>query len=141
MKRLVVKKGKSKLFVAFKSLKTTRHQWLIFENVAAMYEKTMYSIKLKKGHLGALQSNLGLKQGCPLSPILFNLYIDDIDVVFRDNCDPVELQGIKLSHFLYADDLVIISRTEEGLQKVVLDRVLMTLCWHASLPHFLLLLT
>ena len=82
-----------------------------------MYEKTTFSIKLSKGYLDALNSNLGLKQGCPLSPILFNLYIDDIKHIFDDQCDPIEFQGIHLSHFLYADDLVIISSTAEGLQK------------------------
>ena len=131
----VVKKGKNKLFVAFidfkKAYDTVNRDLLLnrlkqlgingsfLKNVAAMYETTMYSIKLKSGHLGALHSNLGLKQGCPLSPILFNLYIDDIDAVFQDNCDPVELEGIKLSHFLYADDLVIISHTQGGLQKAL----------------------
>ena len=129
----VVKKGKSKMFVAFidfkKAYDTVNRDLLLnrlkqlgingifLKNIASMYEKTKYSIKLNKGYLDALDSNLGLKQGCPLSPMLFNLYIDDIGLVFREDCDPIEFQGENLGHFLYADDLVIISRTEEGLQK------------------------
>ena len=77
----------------------------------------MYSIKTNNGYLDAIDSNLGLKQGCPLSPMLFNLYIDDIDSIFQENCDPIDFQGMSLSHFLYADDLVIISHSEDGLQK------------------------
>ena len=118
----VVKKGKRKLFVAFidfkkaydtvdrdlllKRLKHLGINGLFLKNIASMYEKTKYSIKLSKGYLDALNSNLGLKQGCPLSPILFNLYIDDIEYIFDEQCDPIEFQGIHLSHFLYADDLV-----------------------------------
>ena len=129
----VVKKGKRKLFVAFidfkkaydtvdrdlllKRLKSLGINGIFLKNIASMYEKTKYSIKLSKGYLAPLNSNLGLKQGCPLSPILFNLYIDDIRYIFDEQCDPIELQGIHLSHFLYADDLVIISNTGEGLQK------------------------
>ena len=51
--------------------------------------------------------------------MLFNLYIDDISCIFNEHCHPIELQGTKISHFLYADDLVIISHTEEGLQNAL----------------------
>ena len=44
-----------------------------------MYTMTEYSIKLKNGHSPNIGSNLGLKQGCPLSPMLSNIYIDDIE--------------------------------------------------------------
>lgn len=129
----VVKKGKCKLYVAYidfkKAYDTVNRDLLLqrlkqlgingifLKNIASMYEKTMYSIKINKGYLDAIDSNLGLKQGCPLSPMLFNLYIDDIDSIFRENCDPINFQGMSLSHFLYADDLVIVSCSEEGLQK------------------------
>ena len=65
---------------------------------------------------------MGLKQGCPLSPMLFNLYIDDIDEIFDSSCSPVEFQNENLNHFLYADDLVLLSVSKEGLQNC-LNRV------------------
>ena len=86
-------------------------------NIMAMYEKTKYCIKLKDGHTRPIKSNLGLKQGCPLSPILFNFYIDDIKDIFDDQDDPIHIQNTKINYFLYGDDLVILSESRAGLQR------------------------
>ena len=48
--------------------------------------------------------------------MIFNLYIDDMSESFDDQCDPIEVQGMKINHFLYADDLVIVFLSEEDLQ-------------------------
>ena len=127
-----VKKGNRKLYVAFidfqkaydtvdrdlllQRLQTLGINGLFLKNITAMYQTTKYAIKLSNGYLTPIDSNLGLKQGCPLSPMLFNLYIDDIGDSFDDQCDPVKIQDLKINHFLYADDLVIVSLSEEGLQ-------------------------
>ena len=87
-----------------------------------MYMQTSYSVKLKNGYLDALSSNLGLKQGCPLSPMLFNLYIDDIKDIFDTQCDPTLLMDARINHFLYADDLVLISLSTAGLQRCLRSR-------------------
>ena len=89
---------------------------IFYKNIAAMYAKTEYSILIGCGSLKPIASNLGLKQGCPLSPLLFNLYIDDVRYIFDDKCHPIEFQEIQISHFLFADDLVLLSLTKEGLQ-------------------------
>ena len=82
-----------------------------------MYRNPSYKIKLREGFLDPIKSNLGLKQICPLSPMLFNLYIDDIKEIFDRDCEPVTLGDEYLSHFLYADDLVLVSTSAKGLQK------------------------
>ena len=48
--------------------------------------------------------HLGLLQRRILSPILFNLYIDDIKYIFDKACEPIHLLNEQITRLLYADD-------------------------------------
>ena len=129
------KKEHKKLFVAFidfkkaydtidrsllfNRLKQVGISGIFYRNIVEMYKNTKYSIKLKNGLVDPIDSNLGLRQGCPLSPMLFNLFIEDMGNIFTDpsGTDPVNLQGKPVNHFLYADDLVLVSESSSGLQE------------------------
>jgi len=62
---------------------------------------------------------IGVKQGCPLSPLLFGLYIDALEpcIAALDDDDGPDLAGTPVKLLFYADDLVLMSRTQRGLQK------------------------
>ena len=62
-------------------------------------------------------SNLGVQQGDSLSPTLFKTFINDLPSVLQSITDNVILGDIKLNCLLYADDLVLLSISKEGLQK------------------------
>ncbi|KAJ9534668.1 hypothetical protein QJQ45_002923 [Haematococcus lacustris] len=47
-----------------------------------------------------------VKQGCPISPLLFALYVHDISKEFLGPVDAVRVQGTPVTHFMYADDQV-----------------------------------
>ena len=56
-------------------------------------------------------------QGECLSPTLFTAYINEIERLMNDVDEMgVYLNGVKVSVIMYADDLVIISKTKHGLQ-------------------------
>ena len=82
-----------------------------------MYKKTKLSVLLLRGITEFSPSNVGLKQGCNMSPILFNLFVSNINEIFDVCfCQLVSLGNIKLSNLLYADDLILISETKTSLQ-------------------------
>lgn len=62
---------------------------------------------------------MGVKQGCPLSPTLFGLYIDDFELELAASSrvlDLPSLGGRRLPALLYADDLALVSTSAKGLQ-------------------------
>ena len=61
---------------------------------------------------------VGLRQGCVLSPLVFIVYMNWIDKCSQaDEC--ATTGNCKISRLLFADDLVLLSSTESGLQRAL----------------------
>ena len=61
----------------------------------------------------------GLKQGCLLSPLLFNLYINDLICEVSSLGEGVEIGNERIHILLYADDIVLVAQSETNLQKML----------------------
>ena len=61
----------------------------------------------------------GLRQGCSLSPILFALYIALIGVSASMMEQGVVIGGMVVSCLLFADDIVLVIKSKEGLLLLV----------------------
>ncbi len=62
---------------------------------------------------------IDVKQGCPLSPLLFGLYINALDlrIAALASDDGLDLAGTAVKLLLYANDLVLMSKSLRGRQK------------------------
>ena len=88
--------------------------------------QTMYSQANSrvKGGDGSLSESIpaknSVRQGCPLSPLLFSLFIADIPKLLREGGTPgVQLDERSLNSLLFADDLVLMANTKEELQRAL----------------------
>ncbi len=82
------------------------------ENLREMYSNNILRSMTPMGKTQGVPMNRGIRQGCPLSPLLFALYVDEMAEVLRKlNSNPQEP-----SMLLYADDMVIWAESQEELQ-------------------------
>ena len=86
--------------------------------VYKLYEKVKAKIRTKVGMSECFGSDIGVKQGCPLSPTLFGLYIDKLEEwKNKANGEGIELAEYVIRLLLYADDLILIAKTTKGLRE------------------------
>jgi hypothetical protein len=50
---------------------------------------------------------------------LFKLYINDLPDIFDQTCFPITLDKISINCLMFADDLLLLSETPEGLQNCI----------------------
>ena len=89
------------------------------DGIKALYADVPMVVKTAHGQTASFQSVMGVKQGCPLSPTLFGLYLDDLEEAMRAKqhlLDSPSLAGLMLLALLYADDLALVSTSMAGLQ-------------------------
>ncbi|KAF2353904.1 Reverse transcriptase domain [Trinorchestia longiramus] len=63
--------------------------------------------------------NITIGNGCTLSPFLFGLYTKELAVHLRMSGFELKVEEEKLSCLLYADDIVVVSESEQELQKML----------------------
>ena len=86
----------------------------------SIYQNQTAEVETAVGRTGPLSVQRGVRQGCPLSPMLFNLYSE---VIMRHALekweDGIEIGGKLYNNLRYADDVALLATTEGKLQELV----------------------
>lgn len=86
-----------------------------------------FSFNLNGKLKGFFRSSYGIKQGNPLSPYLFVIAIEILSILLDEMVTMRELQyhqkckAIKITHFCFANDLIIFYKQKERLVSLVND--------------------
>ena len=100
----------------------------------AIYRDVLCCVRINVTNTDWFQVTSGLNQGCLLSPLLFNMYVNDLvhdltSVVEGINMNDEKINCMLLLYaitvcyycmlLLYAADLVLLAESEEGLQRLL----------------------
>jgi hypothetical protein len=87
--------------------------------VHGMYQGLQYRMCTADGRLTEpLDVGVGVKQGCPASPLLFCLFVQPVSVELAavQELEVYQLEGHSLPDWAYADDFVLLAHSTAGLQ-------------------------
>ena len=127
----------SKLYACFidfkKAFDKVNHSYLMYKLIRSGIRGNFFSLLqdmyVTKGIQSCVKSNnmlsdhftcsVGVRQGDPLSPNLFKIFVNDISQYIDVSSKPLELNGMSVNYLLYADDIVLLAKDETELQKSV----------------------
>ena len=61
----------------------------------------------------------GVRQGCVISPLLFNLYSEFMMKEAIEDMEGINFNGINITDIRYADDAVLVADKRKKMQKMV----------------------
>ena len=94
----------------------------LYNIIKNMYMDTKAVIKFRNKITHEFNIQKGVKQGCVISPLLFNLFIIDLNSSLDSSQKPLHpalLNDKVITSLFYADDLVLMSQTASGLQNMI----------------------
>jgi hypothetical protein len=86
----------------------------------SLFKKISCTVKTEEGFSIPFNIGVGLRQGCVLSPLLFNLFINEITKILRSENHPgIQVGELFIFALLYADDLVLVADSQLELQELL----------------------
>ena len=92
----------------------------LFASLKSIYDKVKACVKYRGDISDFFNCPVGLRQGCNLSPVLFSLFINELDAVITESgCHGIQLHPDTINIFLlmFADDVALLGDTLSDLQK------------------------
>ena len=108
----------NKLWSAMNKIGRPAHLIALFEN---LYDSQSPSIHTPAGETEYFCNGKGVRQGCILSPHLFNIYTEIIMRLAITEEHNVKIGGKTISNLRYADDTALLATTENKLHIILVS--------------------
>ena len=89
------------------------------KTLQALYADVKCSVRVNNTLTDWFNVSMGLKQGCILSPQLFNAFLNGLTQCINELHCGVEYGDNSISMFLYADDIILIASDGHKLQRML----------------------
>lgn len=77
-------------------------------------------MKIPEWFTKKFRTRKGVRQGCVMSPLLFDLYIANIDRLFKErNIGGIEIGKSKIWMLAYANDMVLLAKNRVAIQDMM----------------------
>ena len=63
--------------------------------------------------------NQRVRQGCVLSPLLFNLFLADLPKALEQTFDKLKLDSVEINSIIWADDILLLAEDENNLKEML----------------------
>ena len=84
--------------------------------VRSLYDRCQSLVRIASNKLDLFPVRVGLHQGCPLSPILFIIFMDRISR-HSQGVEGVRFGDLRIESLLFADDVVLLASSRRDLQR------------------------
>ena len=102
-----------RMWITLKDMGVPLHLIILLKNLYANQEAT---VRTEFGETDKINIGKGVRQGCILSPILFNIYAERVmREALVDYDGGVRIGGLRLTNLRYADDTSLLEGTERHL--------------------------
>ena len=92
----------------------------LMERIKEIYEDTRCEIEIGNKIIGAFKTEKGVRQGCPLSPTLFNIAFSEVEKEMRKaQKGGVRIGRKKIFSLSYADDVILLANNDTGMREML----------------------
>ena len=106
-------------WLLFKKLIDKRIPLFIIKLLVCWYSTQQMHIRWGNTTTSSFFVSNGVKQGGIPSPILFNVYMDQLSVKLNASNIGGDIGGVLVNHLCYADDICLISLSSAGMQQLL----------------------
>lgn len=102
----------------FETLKKRKIDWKDRRLILNLYRSQTTIIDVN-GVIKEAKIRKGVRQGCPISPYLFNIFIEEAMNEMKEETSGVKINGHRIHSIRFADDIALVAETENEMNEML----------------------